>query len=630
MLLTLRDVSLRLGNTVLLDKAGFTIDRGERVCLIGRNGMGKSTLLKLIAGEQKPDDGEIIRAQSLKVATLVQEVPTAISGTVYDVVALGLGATGKLVAEYHHLIEQPEPDLKKLGRLQDQMDAQDGWNLESRVLETVTRLELPGDELFASLSGGLKRRVLLAQALVSQPDLLLLDEPTNHLDIASIAWLEEFFKAWDGAILFVTHDRAFLRNLATRILELDRGWLTSWPGDYENFLRRREERMHAESQERALFDKRLAQEEKWIRKGIEARRTRDMGRVKRLVEMRQTYSERRNQPGQARMLVQEAERSGKLIAEAENVSYTYPDDNKPTIRNLNAAVLRGDKLGIIGPNGAGKTTLINLLLGKLEPTSGNLKLGSKLEVAYFDQLRGALKEELSVLDNVAEGKDYVQIGDQRKHVMGYLQEFLFAPDRARSPVKTLSGGERNRLMLAKLFAKPSNLLVLDEPTNDLDVETLELLEELLLDYAGTVLLVSHDRAFLNNVVGRSLVFEGQGQVNEYIGGYDDWLRQRAVVPEAVRSVRPKVFSAAPTAAPPLPMSASKLGSQDKRELDSLPKKIEKLESEQTELTTQVSAPGFYQQDKAKTVAMQQRLAAVAAELSAAYMRWEELEALRGS
>ncbi|TXH04571.1 MAG: ATP-binding cassette domain-containing protein [Nevskiaceae bacterium] len=629
MLLTLRDVSLRLGNTVLLDKAGFTIEKGERVCLIGRNGMGKSTLLKLIAGEQKPDDGEIVRAQNLKVATLVQDVPTTISGTVYDVVALGLGATGRLVAEYHHLLEQPDPDLKKLGRLQDQMDAQDGWTLESRVQETVSRLELPGEADFASLSGGLKRRVLLAQALVSQPDLLLLDEPTNHLDIASIAWLEEFFKAWDGAILFVTHDRAFLRNLATRILELDRGWLTSWPGDYDNYLRRREERLHAETQERALFDKRLAQEEKWIRKGIEARRTRDMGRVKRLMEMRQVYSERRNQPGQARMLVQEAERSGKLVAEAENVSYTYPGALAPTIRGLTATVLRGDKLGIIGPNGVGKTTLINLLLGKLAPTSGTLKLGSKLEVAYFDQLRGALKEELPVIDNVAEGKDYVQIGEQRKHVMGYLQEFLFTPDRARSPVKSLSGGERNRLMLAKLFAKPSNLMVLDEPTNDLDVETLELLEELISDYSGTVLVVSHDRAFLNNVIGRCLVFEGEGRVNEYIGGYDDWLRQRPAQAAVSPARKPAPVPVMPAAPAPLPMSASRLSGQDKRELDGLPKKIDKLEAEQTQLTAQLSDPGFFQQDKARAVAVQQRLAAVSAELAAAYSRWEELEALRG-
>ncbi|MGH8506709.1 MAG: ATP-binding cassette domain-containing protein, partial [Stenotrophobium sp.] len=444
---------------------------------------------------------------------------------------------------------------------------------------------------------------------------------------ASITWLEEFFKGWGGAILFVTHDRAFLRNLATRILELDRGWLTSWPGDYENFLRRREERMHAESQERALFDKRLAQEEKWIRKGIEARRTRDMGRVKRLMEARQVYSERRNQPGQARMLVQEAERSGKLVAEAENVSYTYPGADTPTIRNLTAAVLRGDKLGIIGPNGAGKTTLINLLLGKLEPTSGQLKLGSKLEVAYFDQLRGALKEEMSVLDNVADGKDYVQIGEQRKHVMGYLQEFLFAPDRARSPVKTLSGGERNRLMLAKLFAKPSNLLVLDEPTNDLDVETLELLEELLLDYTGTVLLVSHDRAFLNNVVGRCFVFEGQGRVNEYVGGYDDWLRQRPATVDAP-APRRVVIPSLPDAPAPLPMSASRLGAKDKRELDTLPAKLEKLEAEQAALAAQMSAPDFFRQDSGATVTVQKRAAAVAAELAVAYVRWEELEALR--
>jgi ATP-binding cassette subfamily F protein uup len=385
--------------------------------------------------------------------------------------------------------------------------------------------------------------------------------------------------------------------------------------------------MHAESQERSLFDKRLAQEEKWIRKGIEARRTRDMGRVKRLMEMRQMYSERRNQPGKAVMAAQEAERSGKLVAEAENVSFTYPGADKPTIRGLTATVVRGDKIGIIGPNGAGKSTLINLLLGTLEPTSGKLKLGSKLEVAYFDQLRGALNEEMTVLDNVAEGKDYVQIGEERKHVIGYMQEFLFAPDRARSPVKSLSGGERNRLLLAKLFAKPSNLLVLDEPTNDLDVETLELLEELLTDYAGTVLLVSHDRAFVNNVVGRSLVFEGDGRINEYIGGYDDWLRQRRVVATPVVSSR-KLVPAAVVAAPPLPMSASKLNSKDKRELDSLPAKIEKLETEQTALAEQIGAPSFYQRSKDEIEKVQKRAALAASELAIVYARWEELEALR--
>ena len=626
MLLTLREVSLRLGNTVLLDKASFTIERGERVCLIGRNGMGKSTLMKLIAGEQKSDDGEIIRAQNLKIATLVQDVPVTITGSVYDVVALGLGETGRIVAEYHHLIEQPDPDMKKLGRLQDQMDARNGWMIESQVTEVLSRLDLPGDAEFSSLSGGLKRRVLLGQALVSEPDLLLLDEPTNHLDIASITWLEEFLKTWSGAILFVTHDRSFLRNLATRILELDRGWLTSWPGDYENFLRRREERMHAESQERALFDKKLAQEEKWIRKGIEARRTRDMGRVKRLMELRQTYSERRNQPGKAVMAAQEAERSGKLVAEADNVSFTYPGADKPTIRGLTATVVRGDKIGIIGPNGAGKSTLINILLGKLHPTSGNLKLGSKIEVAYFDQLRGALQEELSVLDNVAEGKDYVQIGEERKHVIGYMQDFLFAPDRARSPVKSLSGGERNRLLLAKLFAKPSNLLVLDEPTNDLDVETLELLEELLMDYNGTVLLVSHDRAFVNNVVGRSLVFEGDGRINEYIGGYDDWLRQRRL--PAVSSSTP-VPKRAVTSAPVAPQQTTvALTAKEWRELEVLPAKIEKLETEQAVLAEQISAPDFYKQDKAAIDRVQAKVAAAAAELAKVYARWEELEARR--
>lgn len=626
MLLTLREVSLRLGNTVLLDKASFTIDRGERVCLIGRNGMGKSTLMKLIAGEQKADDGEIIRAQGLKIATLVQDVPVTVTGSVYDVVAQGLGELGRIVAEYHHLLEQPDPDMKKMGRLQDQMDARNGWMIESQVTEVLSRLELPGDAEFSSLSGGLKRRVLLGQALVSAPDLLLLDEPTNHLDIASITWLEEFLKGWGGAILFVTHDRAFLRNLATRILELDRGWLTSWPGDYENFLRRREERMHAESQERALFDKKLAQEEKWIRKGIEARRTRDMGRVKRLMELRQTYSERRNQPGKAIMVAQEAERSGKLVAEADNVSFTYPGASKPTIRGLTATVVRGDKIGIIGPNGAGKSTLINLLLGKLQPTSGNLKLGSKLEVAYFDQLRGALNEEMSVLDNVAEGKDYVQIGDERKHVIGYMQEFLFAPDRARSPVKSLSGGERNRLLLAKLFAKPSNLLVLDEPTNDLDVETLELLEELLMDYAGTVLLVSHDRAFVNNVVARSLVFEGDGRVNEYIGGYDDWLRQRRLPATTPTATKREVLPAPVAAA--VPKTAVALSAKEWRELEVLPAKIEKLESEQAALSAQLSSPDLYKQDKEAIARLQAKVATAAGELAKVYARWEELEARR--
>ena len=621
MLLTLRDVSLNLGSTVLLDKASFTLEKGERVAILGRNGAGKSTMLKVIAGEVASDSGEILRAQSLRIARLVQDVPTTARGRVADVVAQGLGAAGELLRRYHELVAAERYD--DLGKVQSQIEAIDGWTLDQRVSETISRLDLPADAAFESLSGGLKRRVLLGQALVQQPDLLLLDEPTNHLDVESISWLEEFLKSFSGAILFVTHDRAFLRNLATRILELDRGWLTSWPGDYENYLRRKEERGHAEAQERALFDKRLAQEEAWIRRGIEARRTRNMGRVERLMQMRQQFAARRNQQGSARMLIQEADRSGKLVAEADNVAYSYAD--KPIVRGLSTTMLRGDKLGIIGPNGAGKTTLINLLLGRLQPTSGEIKFGANLQIAYFDQLRGGLDENASVVDNLGDGKDFVEVGGARKHVMGYLQDFLFTPDRARSPVRALSGGERNRLLLAKLFARPSNLLVLDEPTNDLDLETLELLEELLLDYEGSVLLVSHDRAFVDNVATRCLVFEGEGRINEYVGGYSDWLRQRPAP-----TIKPTSNKPAAVAAPPIvkQMSASRLSSKEKRELDELPAKIERWEAEQTKLADQLSADGFYDGPKDQVLKLQQQLDALAQTLATAYARWEQLEALR--
>jgi ATP-binding cassette subfamily F protein uup len=625
MLLTLRDVSLNMGSTVLLDHASFSIEKGERVAIIGRNGAGKSTMMKVIDGEVAIDSGEVVRAQSLRIARLVQDVPAGTDGKVYSVVAQGLGAAGALITKYHELLDQERYD--ELGDVQSKIEAVDGWTLDQRVSETISRLDLPGDAIFSSLSGGLKRRVLLGQALVQQPDLLLLDEPTNHLDVEAIAWLEEFLIGYPGAILFVTHDRAFLQRLATRILELDRGMLTSWPGDYENYLRRKEERLHAESQERALFDKRLAQEEVWIRKGVQARRVRDQGRVERLMELRRQFGERRNAPGQAKMLIQEADRSGKLVAEAEDVAYSYGD--RMIVRGLTTTIIRGDKLGIIGPNGAGKTTMINLLLGRLQPDSGHMKLGANLQIAYFDQLRGGLDENASVVDNLGDGKDYVEIGGARKHVMGYLQDFLFTPDRARSPVRALSGGERNRLLLAKLFARPSNLLVLDEPTNDLDMETLELLEELLMDYEGTVLLVSHDRAFLDNVVTRCLVFEGGGKVNEYIGGYQDWVRQRPATYSRASSSNNN-SKAAPAAAPvvaKLNITRS-LNNKEKRELDELPQKLEKLESEQTKLADELSAPGFYERPKDQVLKVQKRLDELAKMLAVAYARWEELEALR--
>jgi ATP-binding cassette subfamily F protein uup len=616
-MLTLRDLSLRLGSTVLLDRANLVVERGERIAVLGRNGAGKSTLLRLVEGSVAADDGDIVRAQNLVIARLVQDVPPATAGTVFDVVSQGLGDIGQALARYRHLVVEAPDQLSEISRLQARIEAGHGWALDARVQEAITRLDLPAAAAFATLSGGLKRRVLLAQALVCQPDLLLLDEPTNHLDIESIAWLEEHLRDFSGAILFVTHDRAFMRRLATRIVELDRGWLTSWPGDYENFLRRKQERQHAETQERALFDKRLAQEEAWIRQGIEARRTRNEGRVRRLLAMRETFAARRIAPGKAQMQIVEAERSGKLVCEVRDLHYAI--DGRPLVQRFGTTILRGDRIGLIGPNGIGKTTLIRLLLGSLTPDSGDVRMGTQLQIAYFDQLRGGLDENQPVFEALGEGRDFVEVGGRRQHVMGYLQDFLFTPDRARSPVRSLSGGERNRLLLARLFAKPSNLLVLDEPTNDLDLETLELLEELLSDYAGTVLLVSHDREFLDQVVTRSLVFEGQGRITEVVGGYSDWLRQKPVSkPIEVRTA---------SAATAKPVSAcGALSNKDKRELDQLPVRIETLEREQAELSDRLA--GLYASDRLAAVEAQKRLNELAQNLDAAYVRWEELEALR--
>jgi len=622
-ILTLHNLQLSFGGPLLLDNVNLTIDRGERICLLGRNGAGKSTLMKLIGSELKPDDGEMIVEKGACIVRLTQEVPEGIEGSVFDVVSSGLGETGEWVREYHHIIVKLESDcsdalMEQLSRVQQKLEAADGWQMEQRVESVISRLSLNADIEFSALSGGLKRRVLLARALVLEPDLLLLDEPTNHLDIASIEWLEEFLLGYGGSLLFITHDRMFLRRLATRILELDRGQLTDWPGDFDNFLRRKEEMLHAEEMENARFDKKLAQEEVWIRQGIKARRTRNEGRVRALEAMRRERSQRRERTGQVKMGVQSGERSGKLVVEVENVDYAW--DGDPIIKGFSTTIMRGDKIGIIGPNGAGKSTLLGLLLGKLQPNSGTIKMGTKVEVAYFDQLRAALDENKSVQDNVAGGSDKVTIDGRDKHIISYLQDFLFTPERIRTPVRALSGGERNRLLLAKLFTRPCNVLVMDEPTNDLDAETLDLLEELLLGYDGTLLLVSHDRAFLNNVVTSSLVFEGEHQVNEYIGGYDDWLKQRRVAASSKSKAEKKVTT--PSKPEPKP---TKRSYKDQRDLDNLPQLIEALDAELEAVQAEMADPDFYKRDHAEMAATNDRMAEIEGKLAAAYARWEELE-----
>jgi len=599
-LVTLNNLQLSFGGPLLLDNVNLSIDRGERIC------------------------GMVVE-KSACIVRLTQEVPEDINGSVFDVISSGLGNVGQLVRDYHHLSirlceESSDQLLEQLSRVQHDLEAADGWQVEQRVESVISRLSLEGDIDFSALSGGLKRRVLLARALVLEPDLLLLDEPTNHLDIASIEWLEEFMLGYGGSLLFITHDRMFLRRLATRILELDRGQLTDWPGDFDNFLRRKEETLNAEEKENARFDKKLAQEEIWIRQGIKARRTRNEGRVRALKSMREERRQRRGVTGKVNMGIQGGERSGKLVVEADQVSYAWED--KPVIKGLSTRILRGDKIGIVGPNGSGKTTLINLLLGKLQPDSGTIKLGTKVEVAYFDQLRAALDESKSVQDNVGGGSDKVTINGRDKHIIGYLQDFLFTPERARTPVSALSGGERNRLLLAKLFTKPCNVLVMDEPTNDLDAETLDLLEELLLDYSGTLLLVSHDRTFLNSVVTSTLVFDGHCRVNEYVGGYDDWLRQRKPESSEKPTQRKESIQQKPKVAP------KKLSYKDQQELDSLPKKIEELDAEIEAIQAEMASPTFYKRDPDDIDVTNKRMTTVEEKLSTAYERWEKLEALQ--
>ena len=632
-ILTFKDVSLSFGEQPLLDHVELQLERGERVCLVGRNGSGKSTLMHLLNGDIQPDDGEIWHPETLRISHLHQEVPKNDQQTVFEVVAGGLQQAGELLAAYHQALQQLDDtpqQVERLSELQHQLEAVDGWRLEQRVASAISKMDLPEQAPLASLSGGMKRRVLLARALVSEPDLLLLDEPTNHLDIDGITWLEQFLLGYSGCLVFITHDRSFLQNLATRIIQLDRGQLTSWPGDYRHYLEKKEQLLEAEEKQRVREDKKLAEEEAWIRKGIKARRTRNMGRVRALQQMREQVRQRRDRQGQVRLNLDEADSSGKLVAEVKDVSFAY--DGRPILKNFSTRIMRGDRIGIIGPNGVGKSTLIRILLGELPPDSGKVRLGTKLETAYFDQHRAILDPQKSVLDNINDGSEMVEVQGRKRHAIGYLREFLFPVKQVRSPVRSLSGGERNRLLLAKLFTQPANLLVLDEPTNDLDVETLELLEDLLLNYDGTLIVVSHDRTFLDNVVTSVLVFEDEGVVNEYVGGYHDWYRyrqQHPLTPRAARADAPaRTESASPAKAPAKSGTDSgrrKLGYREQQELKALPGKIEQLEQEQQQLQARISEPAFYQQDGATIAGTLQRLDQINAELEECFQRWEALE-----
>ncbi len=608
-LLNLLDVNLAFGGPAILDHVNFQIDPGERVCLVGRNGAGKSTLMKVIMGEMKPDSGDVFRPQGSLYARLTQEVPTDVTGNVHDIVASGLRPN-----DDHH---------------------EEDWQRDVRVEDLVAHVGVPPTQEFSALSGGLKRRVLLARALAGQPDLLLLDEPTNHLDLESILWLEELLLETKPTLFFVTHDRAFLRKIATRIVELDRGRLAGWACDYDTYLVRKQQVLEEEEKQRAAFDKKLAQEEEWIRRGVKAQRSRATARINALKEMRAEAKARRERVGSANLKLAEAERSGQKVVEAENVAYTWAG-GKTVLRDFSITINRGEKIGILGPNGAGKTTLIKLLLGQLQPTSGVIKHGTNLEVVYFDQLRAQIDDNKTVADNIANGNPTVTIEGRTRNVISYLQDFLFEPVRARTPARVLSGGERNRLLLAKLFTQPANVLVLDEPTNDLDTETLDLLEDLLVEFQGTLLLVSHDRAFLDEVVTSTLVFEGDGKIGDYVGGYSDW--QAELKKQAARKSEPK--GAARTAEASSPAAGKnpggnagqplkKLNNKERAELDTLPARIEALETEQAELAAKLADPIFYKTAGAKFAEVKSRLETVEREHAAAFARWEELESRKG-
>lgn len=624
-LLSMQDVNIAFGGPPVLDRATLYLEAGERVCLVGRNGAGKTTVMKLLDGTIAPDSGSVVRQSGATVTRLEQDVPTNLAGSTFDVVAAGLGDVGLQLARYHdasHRLatEGGDAALRELDRLHHALDAAGAWQLQTRVETVLSHLGLDPDLAFAAASGGRKRQTLLARALVREPDVLLLDEPTNHLDIDAIEWMEQFLIDRNITLLFVTHDRAFLRRVATRIVELDRGKLADWGADYDTYLQRKEASLAAEAREREEFDKKLAKEEVWIRTGIQARRTRNEGRVRALEALRVDRKARRERVGTVKLQAQEAERSGRLVVEARDVSFSRGD--RPIIEHFSTTITRGDRVGLIGPNGSGKTTLLRLLLGELPPDNGTIRLGTGIELAYFDQLREQLDPERTVFDSIADGADFVSIGGARRHVHGYLQDFLFPPERARTPVAALSGGERNRLLLARLFTRTFNLLVLDEPTNDLDIETLDLLEDLLLQFSGTLLLVSHDRDFLDNVVTSTLVLEGDGIVGEYVGGYSDWVRQRK--PRDVKAPKPEKAPAPPPT--PKPAKKRKLTFKEANELSALPDRIDALEQERAALYGSLGDASVLR-DGAAVVAAKARLAALDAEIPQLVARWEELETI---
>jgi ATP-binding cassette subfamily F protein uup len=622
---------LSYGLQVLLDDVSLSIERGQRLCLIGRNGAGKSSLLKVLDGEVDLDKGDVIRQSGIRITRLEQDLPEADDRLVFDAVAAGAKGIGELLTEYRTLSHKPdinESGLARMAQVQQQIEAQDGWALQQKVEEIISRLDLPAERYMRELSGGWRRRVALARALVLEPDVLLLDEPTNHLDIAAIEWLEKQLLNYNGALVFITHDRSLLQTLATHIAELDRGHLRYWAGDYESFLVYREQALAEEARHNELFDKKLEQEEVWIRQGIKARRTRNEGRVRALKALREVRAQRREQVGKASFNLATGGDSGKLVAELTDVSYSWGD--KQIVNNFSTRIMRGDRIGLVGANGAGKSTLLKLILGDLQPQSGQVKLGTNIEVAYFDQLRGQLDLDRNAVDNIAGGREFIEVNGKSKHIFSYLSDFLFSGERARTPLRALSGGERNRVLLAKLFSKPANLLVLDEPTNDLDVETLELLEDILCEYTGTLLLVSHDRAFLNNIVASVIAFEGRGNVIEYVGGYDDWIRQGGKwtvadeLPPPEKVAKSEVSNSAPIETR-APAKSKKLSYKFQKEFDELPQKIEQLEIQLAQLQSLTSADDFYTQPGNVVEQKLQELAQLQLQLDDCFERWAELE-----